>query len=92
MPESSDGWIAKWRFGRYGREIYREQFEQHIPDESRYIYQAYFEPESINEQDDFLVLSAYTDMQTVSGYIARRQFRHTTDDHDNLVTCVFTDI
>lgn len=27
MPESSDGWIAKWRFGRYGREIYKSHFE-----------------------------------------------------------------
>ena len=91
MPDSSDGWIAKWRFGRYGREIYKAHFEWEIVEESHYIYQQYFEPQSINDKNDFLVFSIYTTMREVLGYIVRRQFRHTTDDRDNVVTMVYTD-
>lgn len=89
MPDSSDGWIAKWRFGRYGREIYKAHFEWEIVEESHYIYQQYFEPQSINDKNDFLVFSIYTTMRDTR-YVVRRQFRHTTDDN-NVVTMVYTD-
>jgi hypothetical protein len=39
FQEDDTRFIAKWRFGRYGREIYTERFYTNIDDDNRYIYQ-----------------------------------------------------
>lgn len=39
FQEDSNRFLAKWRFGRYGREIYTERFYTNIDDDNRYIYQ-----------------------------------------------------
>ncbi len=90
FQEDSKKYLAKWRFGRYGREIYTEQFYTNIDDENRYIYQEKITPETVDERGSYLVLSAYTDMNNCISWISRKQEYRTTDDTYNGVTLLYT--
>ncbi len=90
FQEDSEKYLAKWRFGRYGREIYTEQFYTNIEDETRYIYQEKITPKTIDDKWSFLVLSAYTDLTNCISWISRKQEYRTTDDTYNGVTLLYT--
>ncbi len=82
--------IAKWRFGRYGREIYTERFYTNIDDDNRYIYQEKVTPWTVDDRWDYLVISAYTDLRDCISWISRKQEFRTTDDTYNWVTLIYT--
>lgn len=89
FQEESEKFLAKWRFGRYGREIYTERFYTNIEDENRYVYQEKIIPKTVDDQWSFLVLSAYTDFQKSISWISRKQEYRTTDDTYNGVTLLY---
>ncbi|MBP9779783.1 glutathionylspermidine synthase family protein [Candidatus Gracilibacteria bacterium] len=82
--------LAKWRFGRYGREIYTSRFYTNIDDDNRYIYQEKVIPWTVNDRGDYLVISAYSDFQECISWISRKQEFRTTDDTYNGVTLIYT--
>lgn len=82
--------LAKWRFGRYGREIYTNRFYTNIDDDNRYIYQEKVIPWTVNERWDYLVISAYSDFHECISWISRKQEFRTTDDTYNGVTLIYT--
>lgn len=90
FQENSDRFLAKWRFGRYGREIYTERFYSNIDDDHRYIYQEKIIPRKEDSLGSYLVLSAYTDFTDSISWISRKQENRTTDDTYNMVTLLYT--
>lgn len=90
FQENSEEYIAKWRFGRYWREIHTNNFYTNITEPERYIFQKKIQSELFVNNTDFLVLSAYTNYQECLGWIARRQPVQTTDDYYNKVTFLYT--
>ena len=90
FQEDSRKFLAKWRFGRYGREIYTERFYTNIDDDNRYIYQEKVIPWTVNDRWDYLVISAYTDFHDCISWISRKQEFRTTDDTYNGVTLIYT--
>lgn len=50
FQEESEKFLAKWRFGRYGREIYTERFYTNIEDENRYVYQEKIIPKTVDDK------------------------------------------
>lgn len=90
FQEDDKRFLAKWRFGRYGREIYTERFYTNIDDENRYIYQEKVIPWTVDERWDYLVISAYTDFDNCISWISRKQEFRTTDDTYNGVTLIYT--
>jgi glutathionylspermidine synthase len=90
FQDDSSRFLAKWRFGRYGREIYTERFYTNIDDDNRYIYQEKVIPWTVDARWDYLVLSAYTDFQDCISWISRKQEFRTTDDTYNGVTLIYT--
>lgn len=83
MPESSEGWIAKWRFGRMGREIYTESFSANVDRPADFIYQQRIESEPVDETGRSLVLGVWTDFTDPISFAVRRQKKMTTDDDDS---------
>lgn len=90
FQEDSTRFLAKWRFGRYGREIYTERFYTNIDDDNRYIYQEKVIPWTVDDRWDYLVISAYTDFHNCISWISRKQEFRTTDDTYNGVTLIYT--
>lgn len=89
FQEDSDIYLAKWRFGRYGREIYQEQFYSSIPNSKDFIFQQKIIPEKCDDKDNFLVFGAYTNFRDGLALITRKQKKLTTADEDSRVTLVF---
>ena len=89
FQEDSDTFLAKWRFGRYGREIYQEQFYSSIPNPKDFVFQQKIVPEKCDEKENFLVFGAYTNFQDGLALITRKQKKLTTADEDSRVTLVF---
>ena len=55
FQEDTEKYLAKWRFGRYGREIYQEQFYSSIPNSKDFVFQQKIVPEKCDEKENFLV-------------------------------------
>lgn len=89
FQEDSSKYLAKWRFGRYGREIYQEQFYSSIPNSKDFIFQQKIVPEKCDDKENFLVFGAYTNFQDGLALITRKQKKLTTADEDSRVTLVF---
>lgn len=89
FQEDSSKFLAKWRFGRYGREIYQEQFYSSIPNSKDFIFQQKIVPEKCDDKENFLVFGAYTNFQDGLALITRKQKKLTTADEDSRVTLVF---
>lgn len=89
FQEDSEKYLAKWRFGRYGREIYQEQFYSSIPNSKDFIFQKKIVPEKCDDRENFLVFGAYTNFQDWLALITRKQKKLTTADEDSRVTLVF---
>lgn len=87
FQENSEKFIAKWRFGRFGREIFTENFYTNIYEDKKYIYQEKIE--TAEENGYFLVIGAYSNMTDGISFIARRQPTRTSDDTWSLVTPVY---
>jgi glutathionylspermidine synthase len=90
FQEDEMKYLAKWRFWRYGREIYTESFYTNIDDASRYIYQKKIIPKKVDDKWSYIVLSAYTNFQQSISWISRKQEFRTTDDTYNGVTLLYT--
>lgn len=91
FQENENEFIAKWRFGRYGREIFTHDFYTNIHDDSRYIFQKKVTSKLHNGGKDFLVLGAYTNYQKPLGWVLRRQPIDTTNDDYCMVTFVYVE-
>jgi hypothetical protein len=89
FQEDSEKFLAKWRFGRYGREIYQEQFYSSIPNSKDFIFQQKIVSEKCDDKENFLVFGAYTNFQDGLALITRKQKKLTTADEDSRVTLVF---
>ncbi len=89
FQEDNGIYLAKWRFGRYGREIYQEQFHSFISHAKDFIFQQKIVPEKCDEKENFLVFGAYTNFQDGIALITRKQKKLTTADEDSRVTLVF---
>ena len=89
FQEDSERFLAKWRFGRYGREIYTENMYTNIDDDNRYVYQEKIIPRKEDALGSYFVLSAYTDFYDSLSWISRKQELRTTDDTYNLVTLLY---
>ncbi len=87
--QESTEYLAKWRFGRYGREIYWDQFYTNLDQMDKFIFQKKVEPRVENDQGDFLVLGAFSDLRESLSFIARKQEHRTTDDTYNLTTLAY---
>jgi glutathionylspermidine synthase len=87
--QESTEYLAKWRFGRYGREIYWDRFYTNLDHVDKFIFQKKVEPRKENEQGDFLVLGAFSDLRESISFIARKQEHRTTDDTYNLTTLAY---
>lgn len=87
FQENSEKFIAKWRFGRFGREIFTENFYTNIYEDKKYIFQEKITTQS--ENGDFIVLGVYSNMRDAISLIARRQPIKTSDDTYSLVTPVY---
>lgn len=92
FQEDSNRFLAKWRFGRYGREIYTSRFYTNIDDDNRYIYQEKVLPQTVDEKWSYIVLSAYTNLYESISWIARKQEYRTTDDTFNGVTLIYNSL
>lgn len=83
MPESDEGWVAKWRFGRMGREIYFESFEANVDLPEDFVYQRRISPEITDDDGRSFVLRIFTDGIEPVSFAVRRQKKSTSDDDDS---------
>lgn len=56
-------YLAKWRFGRFGREIHMDHFYTNIDDQKDFVFQKRIRPQPADESGNFLVYGAYSDYQ-----------------------------
>lgn len=89
FQEDNEKYLAKWRFGRYGREIYQEQFYSSIPNSKDFIFQQKIVPEKCDGHGNFLVFGAYTDFRNGLALITRKQKKLTTADEESRIALVF---
>lgn len=90
FQENSEKFLAKWRFGRFGREIFTENFYTNIYEDGKYIFQEKIE--TAEENGNFLVIGAYSDMKNGFSLIARKQPVRTSDDTWSVVTPVYVEM
>ena len=88
LPDEG-AYLAKWRFGRYGHQIYMDSLVTNTDTPSDFIYQQKIEPLRSDSAENFLVLGVFTDYTTPFSVIARKQRPLTTADEDSRVTLCY---
>ncbi len=88
LPDN-DGYLAKWRFGRYGHQIYTDSLVTNTDTPTDFIYQKKIEPLRSDSSGNFLVLGVFTNYTTPLSVIARKQRPLTTADEDSRVTLCY---
>jgi hypothetical protein len=89
QPENSDDYLAKWRFGRYGHQIYTEALMTHIDTPTDFIFQKRIEPLRSDGDRNFLVFGVFTNYTTPLSVVVRKQRPLTTADEDSRVTLCY---
>ncbi len=88
-PDDSSEYLAKWRFGRYGHQIYTESLATHIDTPTDFIFQKKIEPLRSDHDNNFLVFGVFTNYTTPLSVIVRKQHPLTTADEDSKVTLCY---
>lgn len=78
----NDKYIAKYRWWRVWRWVYDKNFYTNIENKNDYIFQEKIDSETLNNENEFLILWIYTNFKQYNWLISRKQKKLITNDID----------